>query len=351
MSEKQTSANNPFFDAWWAGSEQVLRVQSQWVDAMTKMNNPYEANDYVDNAHKNWQQCEDQFQAWLSASSHWFDGGAEDNNHDSESVDALKSMLNPATFFSSGVSGLGHVFQRLAEGPDFADIGVFEKKLMRINQDWNAMHEANLDYQAVISNAWMEAFRLFSDEVPYDGENQPLSAKEMLQRWLEITNDLLVKTQRSDEFLQAQRKLLSASTQFKLQQKEVVELWCENMTIPTRSEVDDLHQIVYQLRREVRELNRQLNEVNNAHLIETTQKSVNSLKHFPIVRSAIENQGRVDVITSHIERNSGKIVKKRINIKLTKSKNDATKATTLVSAKEAHNGELTSVQAIGKEES
>ena len=338
MSEKQTSSNNPFIDAWWAGSEQVLRVQSEWLDAITNMNTPSEASEYVDNAHKNWQQCEEQFQAWLSASGHWFEGAPESKSDYSESFDALKSMLNPSAFFTSGLVGLDNAFQRLAEGPDFADIGVFEKKFLRINQDWNAMHEASVNYQTVISNAWMEAFRMFSDEVTSELDGQPLSAKDMLQRWLEITNDLLVKTQRSDEFLLAQRKLLSASTQFKLKQKEVVELWCENMTIPTRSEVDDLHQIVYQLRREVRKLTRELNDTKNIVSADSKKENVEISKKTPVNLSVIETQSDNDALTSKESKRSGKSVKKNTDTKHKQTKPKNKKA----------NRKLASVKAAGK---
>jgi polyhydroxyalkanoate synthesis regulator phasin len=79
----------------------------------------------------------------------------------------------------------------------------------------------------------------------------------MMQRWLKVANESLIKAQRSDEFLAAQRKLFKTNTQYKLKQREIIEAWCEAYTMPTRSEVDDLHRMVYELRRELRQLKKQ----------------------------------------------------------------------------------------------
>ena len=71
----------------------------------------------------------------------------------------------------------------------------------------------------------------------------------MLDRWLVIANDELIRTQRTDEFLKAQRELLAAGVTYRLKERELVEVWCETHSIPTRTEVDDLHRTVHELRR------------------------------------------------------------------------------------------------------
>ena len=75
----------------------------------------------------------------------------------------------------------------------------------------------------------------------------------MLDRWLVIANDELIRTQRTDEFLKAQRELLSAGVTYRLKERELVEVWCETHSIPTRTEVDDLHRTVHELRGQVRD--------------------------------------------------------------------------------------------------
>ena len=59
---------------------------------------------------------------------------------------------------------------------------------------------------------------------------------------------------RSEAFLQAQKALIKANAEYRLQEQDVAEVICETMHIPTRQEVDDLHKTVTDLRRELRSL-------------------------------------------------------------------------------------------------
>ena len=60
------------------------------------------------------------------------------------------------------------------------------------------------------------------------------------------------------EFLEAQKQMIRASTEIRARQKDMAETWSEAWQMPTRTEVDDLTLMVYQLRRELREVKREL---------------------------------------------------------------------------------------------
>ena len=76
--------------------------------------------------------------------------------------------------------------------------------------------------------------------------------------WFSIANQTLLETHRSSEFLEAQRKLLRAAMDYRLQLRAVAEEFCETFQIPGRTEVDELARTVHELRREVRALKRRL---------------------------------------------------------------------------------------------
>jgi polyhydroxyalkanoate synthesis regulator phasin len=268
------SGSNPFFDAWMSGSEQMMKAQANWFTNVESAAESENVSEVVDLAKQNWQQCEAQFNSWVSASDQWFPKSMKmqrDNMYSSagDPVDAfekLKLMLNPATFLSSGIDELNQVFQRLADGPDFADIGVLEKKFMRTGQDWSNLCNANAEYQTVISSAWAQAFDRYVKSEADVPQNESIDLDEMMQRWLKVANESLIEAQRSDEFLAAQRKLFKTNTQYKLKQREIIEAWCEAYTMPTRSEVDDLHRMVYELRRELRQLKKQAKQTESEAL-------------------------------------------------------------------------------------
>lgn len=273
MTERKSTSDtgsNTFFDAWLSNSEQMLRAQVNWFASVANTAEPADVSEVVDLAKQNWDQCEAQFNTWVTASDQWLPESMKPSQHQAtdsadesaQAFEKLKLMLNPATFLSSGIDELNQVFQRLADGPDFADIGVLEKKFMRSGQDWSNLCNANAEYQTVIATAWGHAFDRFLNEQTDASQAESIDFDGMMQRWLKVANESLIKAQRSDEFLAAQRKLFKTNTQYKLKQREIIEAWCEAYTMPTRSEVDDLHRMVYELRRELRQLKKH-NEASN----------------------------------------------------------------------------------------
>jgi hypothetical protein len=89
-----------------------------------------------------------------------------------------------------------------------------------------------------------------------DAHPQITSWRAGLDLWLATANTRLLEMQRSNEFLEAQRRLLSASMDYRLKLREMAEELCELYQVPGRSEVDELARLVHELRREVRALKR-----------------------------------------------------------------------------------------------
>ena len=261
------NTSNPFYDAWVSASEQLMKTQTSWfTNFVDTSEETIAASDVVERAKQNWDQCEAQFNSWISAADQWAsntnastkDSSEQSSDTNNNAFEKLKRLLNPETFLRSGVDEINQVFQRYAEGPDFADFGVLEKKFMRTSQDWLNLRNASAEYQTIITKAWAQAFDLYVKEVSNQSNQDAADTHEMMQLWLKIANDSLIKVQRSEEFLAAQSNLFKTNTQYKLKQREIIEAWCENFTMPTRTEVDDLHRMVYDLRREVRQLKTQL---------------------------------------------------------------------------------------------
>ena len=66
----------------------------------------------------------------------------------------------------------------------------------------------------------------------------------------------LMRTHRSTPFLEAQRQLLRAGMDFLLAERKLVEQLVEPAGLPTRTEIDELHNTVHTLKRRVRALER-----------------------------------------------------------------------------------------------
>jgi len=260
MSEEK-STGNPIFDLWLSNQEQFLEAQSSWLKPQQAPANPFVNMDFLDSSMQSWKQCEEQYKNWTRTAENWFGGslaGQQEGEEQDHSAQALAYLLNPAIFMKSGFEMMDQVFRKLVNGPEFADIGMLEKKMLKSGQDWQAFKDAGQHYQEVITDAWQRAYQHFSDEFMDQMNEGDVSSEEMLKRWLKIADEELTTTLRSDDYLEAQREFFSKGSAYRLKYQEFVELWSEAHAIPTRREVDDLHKIIYELRREVRALKKQV---------------------------------------------------------------------------------------------
>jgi hypothetical protein len=75
--------------------------------------------------------------------------------------------------------------------------------------------------------------------------------------WTETANRQLLETQRSEPFLKTQAEMIRATTELRMAQQELVEHFGKQYGFPTRTELDDVHRTVTELRRELRAMRRE----------------------------------------------------------------------------------------------
>lgn len=250
-----TRTGNPFFDAWMNAGRLFLEPDGQ-ANSMTTMTGGVEMSDAVARAQETWELCQRQASDWVKASSRLLaPGGGDDAGVAGET---LQKMMDPTRFLFAGGDEVNQAIQRLVEGPEFADIGTIERHVLKATREWIGLREASAAYRSVTAAAWSRAFQTFSGETAKDPGLLQKGWRAVLDRWLVIANEELIRTQRTDAFLKAQRELLSAGVEYRFKERELVEVWCETHSMPTRTEVDDLHRTVHDLRGQVRELSARL---------------------------------------------------------------------------------------------
>lgn len=169
----------------------------------------------------------------------------------------LRSMMDPRSWTAGG-GELDDVLARMAEGPRFADLWDNERRYARVMQAWMEVRRRGLEHNAVVLEAWMAAGRAFTEEwaghASLGGEAP--DAKAALALWTETANRKLLETQRSEPFLRTQTAMIRASTDLRMAQQELVEHVGRQFGFPTRTELDDVHRTVTELRREMRAMRR-----------------------------------------------------------------------------------------------
>ena len=172
--------------------------------------------------------------------------------------DTIGKMLDPVSMSLMGGNRVGEAIRRMTEGPRFADVGSIERDMAQVMELYLTVQSSARSYEGVVAQAWVEVNQRFASEVAnrFSSDRTVLPPKDALKVWLDIANETLVKTHRTTAFLEAQRQLLRAGMDFLLAERKLVEQLVEPAGLPTRSEIDELHQTVQTLKRRVRTLER-----------------------------------------------------------------------------------------------
>lgn len=244
---------HPFFNTWVQAQEKMLQAQAPFWKQMSSPLSSGNNSDLVASTEKFWIDAQKQGHDWINqfATRAGFASEAE-----GIAKETLEQMMDPGQFMFAGADEVNQTVQKLVEGSEYADLATLENRSVKSTQEWAALREANAAYKMVTIKAWNRAFKTFTDHMIDKPKTWADGPTAITRLWLSIANDELIKTQRTDEFLSAQRNLLRAGVDYRLRERQIMEQWCETHSMPTRSEIDDLHEIVHTLRREVRHLKR-----------------------------------------------------------------------------------------------
>ncbi len=258
MDKKQQEGFDALTDLWQQGQEAFLRAQSEIAEQFNRSlkdmggghssrNDPMAAwNDLI----KAWTPF------WNPASS----GGFATTTPDFDfryGQNGFFELLDPQKWTRYAPEQLRLMLEKIAKGPQFADLVMPQQGAAEAWRETLDYQQAASEMSQVMQNAWVQAYRSFTENYSLE-DLQSGNVDEALQGWLKSANEALLETQGSDEFLEAQKQMIRASTEIRARQKDMAESWSEAWQMPTRTEVDDLTLMVYQLRRELREVKREL---------------------------------------------------------------------------------------------
>ncbi len=246
---------HPLFDAWLKAQNQFFEVQQPFWKQMKGSLSGDENEDLHAKVNSFWEEAQKNGREWVNTFASHFSPSA---SAEGVARETLERMMDPSQFLYAGSDQVNQTIQKLVEGPEFADIGTLERQGLKATAEWLALREASAEYRLITAKAWGRAFEKFSEAALGKTDIWKQSPNDVIHEWLEAANTELIATQRTDKFLSAQRRLLRAGVDYRIRERAMVETWCETHSIPTRTEVDDLHATVYRLKHEVRNLNKRI---------------------------------------------------------------------------------------------
>jgi polyhydroxyalkanoate synthase subunit PhaE len=151
---------------------------------------------------------------------------------------------------------LGHFIQMPALGPN----RVLNHKLMRSFDAWAQLYPASLDYQIVLAEIHIQSFEALMQALLSLAEQGETVREwtQFQQLWSRTVDQVFEQAFCSEDNLRVRGKFLNAANQYKLCQQELIETYMQMMNLPTRSEVDEVHKSIYDLRKEIKHLKQTL---------------------------------------------------------------------------------------------
>jgi len=132
----------------------------------------------------------------------------------------------------------------------------FNHKLLGGFDSWINFYKASFDYQLVLLNVWAKAFDELMRELATSEEKSRTiqNWRQFLQVWSSLFDRVFAETFRSQDTVEIQGRFLNAALSYRLHQQQLMEVFLKMNDLPTRSEVDEVHRNIYELRKEIKSL-------------------------------------------------------------------------------------------------
>ncbi len=179
--------------------------------------------------------------------------------------DTLAGNANSSELSNLYWTAYQETFGRLVNMPGFGFTRELQQKLLTGFGAWTELRRASLDFQLALATAWETIYEKVLNEMMVRSEqgNPITSLADLTRLWTTAADQGLEQVFRSEQYLEAQRNFVNAAMKYRLHEREVYETFAQMSNIPTRTEVDEAHRNIYELRRELRALKKQLKSLTN----------------------------------------------------------------------------------------
>ena len=151
-------------------------------------------------------------------------------------------------------------FGSFLQSPSLGYTREFNHKLLAGFNSSIDFYKASFDYQLVLLDVCARAFgELMRELVSSEEKGKTIQNwRQFVQVWSSLFDRVFAETFRSQETLEIQSKFLNAAMSYRLNQQQLMEVFLKMNNPPTRSEVDEVHRSIYEMRKEIKSLKKAL---------------------------------------------------------------------------------------------
>jgi class III poly(R)-hydroxyalkanoic acid synthase PhaE subunit len=161
---------------------------------------------------------------------------------------------------------LGQSWAGLLNMPTLGLNREFQEKVNRWALCWLENQQALSEYQLLVGNVWLDAFAALMQkliELAQAGKTIE-GQRQLLDLWVEVADNKFIELFHSEAYATAQSRYVNGSMALRRHQRELLEVWLRQNDLPTRSDLDEAHRNLHDLRKEVKALKKALQAVTTA---------------------------------------------------------------------------------------
>ena len=171
--------------------------------------------------------------------------------------ETLGRFLDPMSLALVGGSQVGETIRRLTEGPRFADLGAIERRMGKVMELWLQVQQAARAYEAVVAGAWARGQPALRHRVPGAGPGRQGAEPA------EGRAQALARHRQPDAARDPSLRAVPRAPRASCCATAWTSCWpsarwsralVEPAGLPTRTEIDEVHRSVHELKRRVRAL-------------------------------------------------------------------------------------------------
>ena len=192
---------------------------------------------------------------------------------------------------SEGLSRLMNIGQDLEpafEGfSDIPSVGVSREqnaKIMRAFDAWVDFRKVHVKYQATLAKIMGQAVESMMEQLAkHAKEGKEInSVRELMKIWVRTADQTFTDVYSTEEYHALQHDLSAAGMTYKIKQQEVLDMIFKMLNMPSRAELDDAYLTLYNLKKEVRTLKKELKALRlGANTASAQQESAYAAKSTP----------------------------------------------------------------------
>ena len=163
--------------------------------------------------------------------------------------------------WTSSSSGQGTPpWGELLSSPGFGLTRQYQTKVNKAFGAWMKYQQFDLDYRRLLSGAWTKSFTLVMESMAKQAAENPSAQtpRAFLEAWIRVADEVFVDLFRTEKFSKTQSSMVNALMELKRHRRALMEDVLVANDLPTRREVDEAHRMIYTLRKELKQVKREL---------------------------------------------------------------------------------------------